>query len=140
MNLVVDASVIVKWYVHEVDTEAADRFYANSSYIFCVPAHAFGEVGNALATNIRRGIISRSRVPDIGSRLAESITVFPIEVLLPSAVESALDIGSTVYDAFYIALAVNLDTAVATADTRLVAATARSVWRDRVRHFAEFAR
>ena len=116
MNLVVDASVIVKWYVDEVDSKIAHRILLDSRFTFCAPAHAFGEVGSALAANIRRGILARSVLPEIGRRLVGSIASYPIDTLLPAAVNIALDIGSTVYDAFYIALAVELDTCVATAD------------------------
>lgn len=135
MNLVVDASVIAKWYIDEVDSKIARQLLLDNRFIFCVPAHALGEVGSALATNIRRGILDRSLLPEIGRRIAESITSYPIEALLPAAVNISLDMGSTVYDAFYIALAAELDSVVATADMRLVEAASRSSWRDRVNLF-----
>lgn len=140
MNLVVDASVIVKWYVEEADTHIADALAVDHRFVFCVPAHAFSEVGNALATNIRRGLLSRDRLPMIGGLLSSSVRTYPINGLMPAAVEIALDIGTTVYDALYIALAAELATSVATADTRLVNAASRSAWRERVRLVGDFVR
>jgi predicted nucleic acid-binding protein len=136
MKLVVDASVVVKWYVVEIDSEAAERLLAHEGFEFCVPAHAFGEIGNALATYVRRGLLPRSQVPEIGRRLASHVTSYPVGALLPVAVDIALEIGSTVYDALYIALAAELETAVATADERLVQAASKSSWHERVRPFA----
>jgi predicted nucleic acid-binding protein len=135
MRVVVDASVIVKWYVFEIDSEAAEQLLSAKHFDFCVPGHAFGEVGNALATYVRRNLLPRSQITEISRRLGDQVTSYPIEKLLPSAVDIAFDIGSTVYDAFYIALAAELDTTVATADRRLVDAASRSSWRNRVSLF-----
>jgi len=135
MKLIVDASVVIKWYVAEIDTAAARQLYVDERFLFCVPGHAFGEIGNALATYVRRGLLPRSQIPHIGRQLNDRITSYPIERPIPPAIEIALEIGSTVYDALYVALAAELDSVVATADMRLVEAASRSSWRDRVNLF-----
>ncbi len=140
MKLIVDASVIIKWYVAEIDSAPARELLIDERYDFCVPAHAFGEIGNAIATYVRRGLLPRTQVAPIGHSLPERLTSYPIEKLTGPAIDIALDIGSTVYDAFYIALAIDFDTCVATADERLVVATARTAWHHRVTHFTNLVR
>jgi predicted nucleic acid-binding protein len=137
MKLVVDASVIVKWYVDEADFQIAGQLLLNPRYTLIAPGHAFAEVGNALATCVRRRIIARDQVREIGVDIVKTLQSHPIDELLPAAIEIALDIGSTVYDSFYIALAAELDTTVATADERLVNLASRSAWRARVRPFSD---
>ena len=116
---VVDASVVIKWFVPEVHTAAARR-WLESSHEYVSPDLLFPEAGNALWKKVRR----RELTVGEGQRLADDLASVAVEViamraLLPDAHTLALSTGLTVYDAMYVTLAVRLDTQVITADDRL---------------------
>ena len=115
---VVDASLVIKWFVPEVDSDAARR-WLDASHDYIAPDLLFSEAGNTLWKKVRRGELS----PDDGQQLATDLSVIAIEAvstrgLLPDAHALALRTGITVYDASYLTLAVRLDTQVITGDAR----------------------
>lgn len=120
--LVVDASVAVKWLVHEVHTRAALRLRDREADLVC-PDLLFLEVGNVVWKKVRAGEIDGP----LGRRMVDAILDAPLRVepsvaLLPAAWEIALRHDRTVYDGVYLALAVALDARLVTADRRLVRA------------------
>jgi predicted nucleic acid-binding protein len=137
MKLVIDASVVVKWFVEEIGSTDASRLLEDERFVFVVPSHAFGEIGNTLATYVRRGQLPREQVRGIASTLLRHLESVPADTLFAAAVDIAIEIGQTVYDTLYIALAEELDTVVATADERLLRALASTRWQRRVRNFAD---
>jgi predicted nucleic acid-binding protein len=115
---VVDASLVVKWFVPEVDSDAARR-WLDASHDYLAPELLFPEAGNTLRKKVRRGELS----VDDGQQLATDLSVIAVEAvsmrgLLPDAHALALRTGMTVYDATYLALAVRLETQVITGDDR----------------------
>lgn len=117
---VVDASVVIKWFVPEVHSEAARR-WLESSHDYLAPDLMFPEAGNAMWKKVRRGELT----PDEALRLAADISAAAVEAismrgLLPDAEALALSTGMTVYDAMYVALAVRLETQAITADDQLL--------------------
>jgi predicted nucleic acid-binding protein len=116
---VVDASLVIKWFVPEVDSDAARR-WLDASHDYVAPDLLFPETGNTVWKKVRRGELS----PDDGQQLATDLSVIAVEAvsmrgLLPDAQALALRTGITVYDATYLALAVRLETQVITGDDRL---------------------
>lgn len=116
---VVDASLVIKWFVPEVDSEAARR-WLDAPHDYFAPDLLFPETGNAVWKKVRRGELS----PDEAQRLINDLSVIAVEAvsmrgLLPDAHAVALRTGITVYDATYLALAVRLETKVITGDDRL---------------------
>jgi predicted nucleic acid-binding protein len=117
---VVDASLVIKWFVPEVNWEAARRWLdAPNDYI--APDLLFPETGNTVWKKVGRGELSAEE----GQRLVADLSVIAVEAvamrgLLPDAHALALRTGITVYDATYLALAIRLDTQVVTGDDRLV--------------------
>lgn len=115
---VVDASLVIKWFVPEVNSDAARR-WLDASHDYVAPDLLFPETGNAVWKKVRRGELS----PDDGQRLVTDLSVIAVEVvamrgLVPDAHAVALKTGITVYDATYLTLAVRLDTQVITGDDR----------------------
>jgi predicted nucleic acid-binding protein len=115
---VVDASLVVKWFVPEVHSEAARR-WLDASHDYIAPDLVFPESGNAIWKKIRRGELSK----DEGQQLVGDISVVGVEAvsmraLLPDAHALAVATGVTVYDAMYLTLAVRLETQVITGDDR----------------------
>lgn len=116
---VVDASLVVKWFVPEVDSEAARR-WLDAPYDYIAPELLFAEAGNTVWKKVRRGELSA----DQGQRLAADLSAIAVEAvslrgLLPDAHALAVSTGITVYDATYLALAVRLETQMITGDDRL---------------------
>jgi predicted nucleic acid-binding protein len=117
---VVDASLVIKWFVPEVHSAAARR-WLDASHDFIAPDLLFPETGNTIWKKVRRGELS----PEQGQQLAIDLSAVAVEAvamraLLPDAHALALSTGITVYDATYLTLAVRLETQVVTGDDRFV--------------------
>ncbi len=117
---VVDASVVLKWFLPEVHAGAARRLL-NEPHEYVAPDLLFPEVGSAVWKRVRRGELKHAE----GRRLMNDITDVAVETiasrdLVTEAVEIAIASGHTVYDSTYLALAVRLETMLVTADERLV--------------------
>lgn len=126
-TFVVDASVVIKWFVPEVHSDAARRLLA-SSHQYVAPDLLFAETASAIWKKIRRGDLSSEHgqrlVTDIGRIAVETV---PCRSLAVDAHALATATGRTVYDAMYLALAVRLETRMITADERLVSALAATL-------------
>ena len=116
---VVDASVVIKWFVPEIDSDAARRLLKHDHQYFA-PDLVFAEISNAIWKKVRRGELSspqgRDLVKDLGSIAVETM---PVRTLASDAYSLAISTGCSVYDATYLALAVRLGTKMLTADERL---------------------
>lgn len=115
---VVDASLVIKWFVPEVDSDAARR-WLDVPHDYIAPDLLFPETGNTVWKKVRRGELS----PAEGQRLVADLSVIAVDAiamreLLPDAYTLAMSTGITVYDATYLTLAVRLETQVITGDDR----------------------
>ncbi len=119
---VVDASVVVKWFVPEIHSEAARRLLA-LPHEYLAPDLLFAETGNTIWKKIRRGELKleegKRLVSDIGRIAVETVSC---RALAEDVHALANATGRTVYDALYVALAVRLNTRLITADDPLEAA------------------
>jgi predicted nucleic acid-binding protein len=119
---VVDASVVVKWFVPEVHSDASRRLLV-LPHEYVAPDLLFAEAANAIWKKIRREELTpeegRQLVADIEQIALETV---PCRALAEDAHALANATGRTVYDSMYVALAVRLDTRAITADDRLEAA------------------
>lgn len=136
---VVDASLVVKWFVPEIHSEAAQRWLA-SSHEYVAPDLLFPEAGNAVWKKARRGELTaddaRRLIADLERVAVETVAS---RTLLSDAVAVAIKADITVYDATYLALAVRLDTEVVTGDERLARkVAAHSLLRRHVRSVLDF--
>lgn len=116
---VVDASVVVKWIVtEEWSDEASTLLEANA--ILIAPELLFAEVSNALWTMRHRGDIEPDDLVEATDALRAAPVVVPVSMrqLASSAVRLAVDLGHPAYDCFYLALAIQEQHRVVTADTR----------------------
>ena len=116
---VVDASVVLKWFVPEIHSIAARRLLSGPHRYFS-PDLLFPEVGNAIWKKVRRGELTG----EDGQRLAVDISSVAVETvstrgLMKDSHALAITTGLTVCDAMYLALAVRLNTEMITADDRL---------------------
>ncbi len=124
-RVVVDSNVLVKWFIPEDYSEYA-RLLRNDHLLGCVeavaPTYALLEFYNTLRKYYAKGILDKEKVYKIVGLLHEAkITLVDIERdTLDQALEYSLQNHITVYDAYYIVLAHNLDTVVYTADEKLL--------------------
>lgn len=115
---VVDASVAVKWYVPEDDSDAAGTLL-DGSHELHAPDLILPEFGNIIWKKIRRGEITSAK----GRQIIEAFLQVPVQKhsgaqLLEPAFETADRTTQTVYDCTYLALAVALDCEMVTVDER----------------------
>jgi len=124
VNRVIDASVLVKFFIPEILSEKAEELNARSiegDLRLLAPDLIFAEVGNILWKKHRMKELIRSEAEEI----VDAIVSLPLEIetskaLLPFAVDLGLAYGITVYDAIYVSLAKVHETILVTADRKLV--------------------
>ena len=114
--LVVDASVVLKWFLPEIHSEAARRLL-DGGHQYIAPDLLFPEVGHAVWKKVRRGELTGEE----GQRLVGDIAAVAVDTvatcgLIGDACAMAMASGQTVYDSTYLALAVRLETRLITAD------------------------
>lgn len=119
---VVDASVVVKWFVPEIHSDAARRLLELPNE-YVAPDLLFAETANTIWKKIRRKELTvedgQRLVADIGRIAIETVSC---RALAEDAHALANATGRTVYDAMYVTLAVRFNTRLLTADERLEAA------------------
>jgi predicted nucleic acid-binding protein len=115
----VDASVAVKWLVSEdFSAEAATLLDGRATLI--APDLLFAEATNALWALSRRGDIGKEDFAEAVDALkAAPVAVpHPMRRLAASATRLAIDLGHPAYDCFTLALAIQEQYPVVTADRR----------------------
>jgi predicted nucleic acid-binding protein len=117
-RLVVDASIVVKWFLPEVLAAHALRV-AESDQGLVAPELLAAEFASALWKKQRRGEIGAPAAAGILADFSRvSIELVPLMPLMPSAFGIAAAAGHSVYDCWYLALAEREDGRVVTADRR----------------------
>jgi predicted nucleic acid-binding protein len=117
---VLDASVVIKWFIPEVDSPAALKLRASGA-VFAAPDLLFVESANILWKLVKRGEVEPERATAIIEEIADaSWFVHTSRSLSRDAMDLALASGASAYDASYVALAVRLNTSCITADRKLV--------------------
>lgn len=121
-KLVVDASVVIKWYVDEEYSANALRLfedYANGKLDLISTQLMPFEVLNALRYNPDMGVRDLTK---IGESLSNAqISLFPIlDGLYLDSIRIATEYGTTIYDSTYLSLAENVHCDLCTADEKFV--------------------
>jgi predicted nucleic acid-binding protein len=118
---VLDASVVIKWFSEEEYTDRAvklrDDFFKGDTELV-VPDLLLYEVSNALRYNPNFGETDVSEA--VGSLFDIGINIIvPSREVINLAINLAFDHKITIYDAFYVALAKEIDFLLITADKKL---------------------
>lgn len=138
--IVVDASVIVKWYIIEEDREKSLKIredYIGGRFKLAAPAILPFEVLNAIRFS-RRDLASSTL-----KSIAESLTLYGIELYQLTGKYRELTIDASyqnkisIYDASYVALAKLLNTILYTADQRLINSLTND-YKKYVKHIREY--
>lgn len=132
MNLLVlDASVAAKWFLPRAEEPLAEealallRQYAGGEIELTVPDLFWAELGNILWKAVRtRRIPEKAAIQALRNMLHYGLPTVSATLLAEDALTIALSTGRTVYDAMYVALAIQRESTFVTADERLVNALA----------------
>ena len=123
MNImyVLDASVVIKWFSEEEYTDKAlklrDDFF-KGEFELVVPDLLLYEVSNALRYN--QSFDETDVVEAVDSLFDIGISIIvPTQEAIKSAINFAFHHNITLYDAFYVALAKEIDFSLITADGKL---------------------
>ncbi|WP_191969963.1 type II toxin-antitoxin system VapC family toxin [Methylobacterium planeticum] len=125
--LIVDASVMAKWFYPEAYSEQA-RTLLGQDRLLAAPAHASAELGQVLARRVRENLLPLAEMEDALTGLARSVVMIPLADLHRDAARFALDTGASFYDALYVAAAGQWNATLVTADLRLIRSCAASPW------------
>jgi predicted nucleic acid-binding protein len=130
VNLIIDASVLIKFFVPEVLSSKAEQLLArveDGSVRLFAPDLIYAEAGNTLWKKHRLKELSRSEI----DKITDLIISIPLKVelskaLFPLAIDIAIAYQVTVYDALYLSMAKVYETQMLTADKKLFDMTART--------------
>jgi predicted nucleic acid-binding protein len=130
MGLIVDASVAVKWFIDETDSEAAHLILDREAGLLA-PDLLVVEVCNTAWRRARLGDISPAQCRAIADRIVKTpVEMRPNATLAPAAASIALALDHAIYDCFYLALAESEGLRLVTADRRFLAKLAGTRWQD----------
>jgi predicted nucleic acid-binding protein len=124
LNIVVDASVVIKAYIPEILSDRAAALLKRlerRELFFVVSDLIFEEIGNILWKKHRLKELSVSEVEEISKEiLSLPLKVIPAKSILLLAIDVGIAYEITVYDALYISVATIHETKLVAADRRLV--------------------
>lgn len=131
ISFVVDASVAAKWmlpakgeFLRQEAFQLLDA-YGDGGLGLIVPDIFWAECGNILWKAVRQQRLSRADAElAVATLLRRAMPTISSAELLPEAMAIALDYGRSVYDCLYVALAVQSQKQLITADERLANALA----------------
>ncbi|MFQ6085724.1 MAG: type II toxin-antitoxin system VapC family toxin [Candidatus Bathyarchaeia archaeon] len=115
---VLDASILIQTIVREKYTKTALKLVSMLKAIYA-PSLILYEIGNALVVLTRKNFIAK----EDAIRKFKSVSSVPTlnirEITLSRAIDMAVELEITLYDASYLALALEADAPFVTADRKL---------------------
>ena len=116
--VVIDASVAIKWVVDEVDSDAALAVMEGGPLVS--PDLLIAECANILWKKVKRGELTADEAIT-GARILQQgdIDILPTRHLMDTATRLAIDLDHAAYDCIYLALAMEHECPMVTADDRL---------------------
>jgi predicted nucleic acid-binding protein len=128
IRAVLDSSVFIRAVIENSDTALGwvDSVEKKDTEGFA-PELVWLEVASALRRHVASGVIDASTAFEaLGQILALPLSVHRLDTLAEPALARALDLGLSVYDAAYLALAEVADALLVTADRQLAQAAVRA--------------
>lgn len=130
--MIVDASVLLTWFLNEPGAGQAASVFAQQAPI--APAFVLAEAGNGLWSAVRRKRIDANlahsylqRTPGLFAELRPTASLFA------SAYDLAIALDHPIYDCLYLALAYAERRPLLTADQKLQTKVNGTQWRNLVR-------
>ena len=132
-DIVVDSSVVAKFFFHEEESERARAALTEGAFVVA-PSLLLVELASIAVKKVRLGASTldwaRSAMSAVGDLVDELVS---IEGLAARAFHLAAGAGCSAYDATYLALAERLGVPFLTADDRFIARAAAGGMRHLVR-------
>lgn len=117
MTLIVDASVVMKWVLPEVDSQAARSLIGSEP--LAAPDFMRLECAHVLARESRRGRLSAAdAIEGLRTIDACNVRLESLATLVDEAHVIGLALRASVYDSLYLALAIRENARLITADRR----------------------
>lgn len=118
MNIVVDASIAIKWFIPEIYWEHAAKLQHQADLF--APDFMLLECANILTKKVRRNEIER----ELANQIQNALDIAPIQYIpwqdfTNQATQIAHDTNRSVYDCLYLAIAHQLNGKMITADKKL---------------------
>lgn len=117
-RVVTDASIAPKWFIAEVHSQQA-RTLAFGPHELLVPELFPSEFANYLVKAVRRNEFQPFEAQQVFQITMDRVVVTAAVPLAPRALELAITLGVSAYDATYVALAETSGCPLVTADRRL---------------------
>jgi predicted nucleic acid-binding protein len=119
-DIIVDASVAVKWFVAEQDARIADEI-ANSGHRLFAPQILVTEVANALIRKAMIGLMSTADAQRYWRSLPNYLDdLIAVDDMIEPALLNACELRHPIYDLIYLEAARRLDGQLITADRRFI--------------------
>ncbi|MBB6306529.1 type II toxin-antitoxin system VapC family toxin [Xanthobacter tagetidis] len=119
-RFVIDASVVVKWFIEEEGSERAEQLLDARVDLYA-PRILLGEVANALWKSVRRGEVPMPLAEEALRRLPRTIRfLFDTDDILTDVLQMAVALDHPIYDCLYVAGARRRELSLVTADARLI--------------------
>lgn len=135
---IIDASVVLKWFIPEEHCEQALRL--KDSDRLHAPAFLMLEVGNVLSKKRRRGELTAQDIEDIWRAFRQApIRRYTDETLVLTAFDLAHHTKQSLYDCLYLALAMQLNLSFLTADRKFYQSLKHGEYRSRLLWIEDFA-
>lgn len=132
MNLVIDASVVVRWYVQGPGSEHADSLFDRNE-LFVAPDIVLPEVANAFRTLCNAGRLDWEEAEVVLEGIASPFShLVPSIEILDRAFEIARDLDHPVYDCLYLAVCEQEEAPLVTGDRKLARKLNGTRWESRL--------
>lgn len=121
--LVLDASVVAKWFIHEPDSPIASQLLTDAvsgRWLFAIPELLRLELSHIFWKHKSLGYTQRQLHLAFQELERLGVQEVPTLSLLPKAIELAYKAEIAVYDACYVALGQSLRSPLATFDLQLI--------------------
>ncbi|MBX3330541.1 MAG: type II toxin-antitoxin system VapC family toxin [Nitrospira sp.] len=139
MAYIIDASVILKWFIPEEHSERALRLKDSDARLHA-PVFLTLEVGNVLSKKRRRGELTAQDAEDIWRAFRRApIRRHADETLVLAAFDLAHHTRQSLYDSLYLALAMQLNLTFLTADRKFYQALQHSEYHSRLLWIEDFS-
>jgi predicted nucleic acid-binding protein len=120
LRLVVDSSVVLKWFVDEPQRELAAALL-DSDDVLIAPDLALSEVTNALWRKARKGEVTPLQVAEAIHEIGSILVLRPVTPeMTETAFQIAQTIGHSIYDCLFLACAMQEEAELITADAKFL--------------------
>ena len=137
-DIIVDASVAVKWFVAEQDARIADEI-ANSGRRLFAPQILLAEVANALMRKATIGLMSTADAQRYWRSLTNYLDgLIAVDDMIEPALLNACELRHPIYDLIYLETARRLGAQLITADRRFITKLANTDLARHVTHLSDW--